>query len=62
MGLSNDPKFWEWLKEKEKTNSQKPFEPIPLYITVEVPEPIKKDKEPGDIIDYSIDDSVIYRF
>lgn len=62
MTVLNDPDFWKWLKEKEsKENENKGFEPIPLYISVDIPKaPEKTDSNQTDV-DYTVD-NVIFEF
>jgi len=65
MAHLNDPRFWEWLKEKgrEQTKNQE-FEPIPLYISIDQPQKkneIEKEDSAEGEIDYSIEDNIVYQ-
>ena len=64
METEKNPEFWEWLKEKARSeNAKKPFEPIPLHISVDLPTKYDDEANEDTLINYEIDfevDNVVF--
>ena len=50
MDSEENQGFWKWLRDKARSEShKKPFEPIPLHISIDMPGADEKesDRRPG---------------
>ena len=58
MSTINEADFWKWLKDKE-TKVQKGFEPIPLYIHVDLPIKPSENTQEDNVLDYTVDNNIL---